>query len=378
VIGVDMTPEQLEVAVRHRDWHAERFGYANVEFLHGHIENLAAIGIDDNSIDVVVSNCVINLSPEKPRVLAEIFRVLKPGGELYFSDVFADRRIPPALRQDPVLLGECLGGALYWEDFRRILQALDCPDVRVVKQNSISLDDPDVAAKIGMVKFQSVTVRAFKLAAGRPLRGLRPGGLLSRQHPGTSSRLRPGRPSSFRNRPTATGVRQHRRHAGRQPLCRTFSGIGRSIPSLRLVRLHAGAAGRIGGIRRFVLLIGSVAMTDTLLTEQTLAAQRPVLFRYALLQLRDSELADDAVQETLLAAWQSAAGFEGKAGLRTWLIGILKHKIADHWRRSAREAVAPIFDRTDEDDGEAEVDDYFMSSGHWNGGPRSGPIPKRH
>ncbi|MFA5016755.1 MAG: methyltransferase domain-containing protein, partial [Methylobacter sp.] len=163
VIGVDMTPEQLEVAVRHRDWHAERFGYANVEFLHGHIENLAAIGIDDNSIDVVVSNCVINLSPEKPRVLAEIFRVLKPGGELYFSDVFADRRIPPALRQDPVLLGECLGGALYWEDFRRILQALDCPDVRVVKQNSISLDDPDVAAKIGMVKFQSVTVRAFKL-----------------------------------------------------------------------------------------------------------------------------------------------------------------------------------------------------------------------
>jgi Sigma-70 region 2. len=126
------------------------------------------------------------------------------------------------------------------------------------------------------------------------------------------------------------------------------------------------------------LLIGSVAMTDTLLTEQTLAAQRPVLFRYALLQLRDSELADDAVQETLLAAWQSAAGFEGKAGLRTWLIGILKHKIADHWRRSAREAVAPTLSRTDEDDGEAEVDDYFMSSGHWNGGPRPGPIPKRH
>ncbi|MGZ8907923.1 MAG: methyltransferase domain-containing protein, partial [Methylobacter sp.] len=135
----------------------------NVEFLHGHIENLAAVGIDDNSIDVVVSNCVINLSPEKPKVLAEIFRVLKPGGELYFSDVFADRRIPVELRQDPVLLGECLGGALYWEDFRRILQDLGCPDVRAVKQNPISLDDPEVAAKIGMVKFHSVTVRAFKL-----------------------------------------------------------------------------------------------------------------------------------------------------------------------------------------------------------------------
>lgn len=163
VIGVDMTPEQLEVAVRHRDWHAERFGYANVEFLHGHIENLHTVGIADNSIDVVVSNCVINLSPEKPRVLAEIFRVLKPGGELYFSDVFADRRIPAALRQDPVLLGECLGGALYWEDFRRIMQQLGCPDVRSVKASPISLDDPDVFAKIGMVNFQSVTVRAFKM-----------------------------------------------------------------------------------------------------------------------------------------------------------------------------------------------------------------------
>ncbi|WP_415878820.1 methyltransferase domain-containing protein [Methylomonas sp. TEB] len=163
VIGVDMTPEQLEVAVRHRNWHAERFGFANVEFLHGHIENLRTVGIADNSVDVVVSNCVINLSPEKPSVLEEIFRVLKPGGELYFSDVFADRRIPFELRQDPVLLGECLGGALYWEDFRRILQELGCPDVRKVKQSPISIDDPDVFAKIGMVKFDSVTVRAFKM-----------------------------------------------------------------------------------------------------------------------------------------------------------------------------------------------------------------------
>ena len=163
VIGVDMTPEQLEVAVRHREWHAERFGFANVEFLHGHIENLQTVGIADNSIDVVVSNCVINLSPEKPKVLAEIFRVLKPGGELYFSDVFADRRIPAELRQDPVLLGECLGGALYWEDFRRILQDLGCPDARKVKQSPISIDDSEVFAKIGMVKFDSVTVRAFKM-----------------------------------------------------------------------------------------------------------------------------------------------------------------------------------------------------------------------
>lgn len=163
VIGVDMTPEQLQIAVRHQNWHAERIGYANVDFRHGHIENLQAIGIEDNSIDVVVSNCVINLSPEKPRVLAEIFRVLKPGGELYFSDVFADRRIPLELQHDPVLIGECLGGALYWEDFRRLLDRLGCPDVRKVRQNRINLDDPEVHARIGMVKFDSVTVRAFKL-----------------------------------------------------------------------------------------------------------------------------------------------------------------------------------------------------------------------
>lgn len=165
VIGVDMTVEQLDVAKRHCDWHAQRYGYArsNVEFVHGLIEDLAAAGIADNSIDVVVSNCVINLSPDKRQVLAEVFRVLKPGGELYFSDVYADRRIPQSLRLDPVLLGECLGGALYWEDFRRIMQDLGCPDVRIVKEQPISLDDPEVIAKIGMAHFRSVTIRAFKI-----------------------------------------------------------------------------------------------------------------------------------------------------------------------------------------------------------------------
>ncbi len=165
VIGIDMTDEQLEVARRYCHWHAERYGYAqsNVEFVQGYIENLAAAGIADNSIDVVVSNCVVNLSPDKQQVLSEIFRVLKPGGEIYFSDVYADRRIPQALKMEPVLLGECLGGALYWEDFRRIMQDLGCPDVRVIKENPITLEDPEVAAKIGMVNFRSVTIRAFKI-----------------------------------------------------------------------------------------------------------------------------------------------------------------------------------------------------------------------
>lgn len=166
VIGVDMTPEQLQVARRHQDWHARRYGHArsNVHFVEGHIERLDACGIADASVDLVVSNCVLNLAPEKERVFAEIFRVLKPGGELLFSDVFADRRIPEALRADPVLLGECLAGALYVEDFRRILAGVGCADVRCLSQAPIALQDAQIEARIGMVRFRSMTLRAFRLA----------------------------------------------------------------------------------------------------------------------------------------------------------------------------------------------------------------------
>lgn len=165
VIGVDMTDEQLDIARRHRDWHAERFGHArsNVQFLQGYIEDLSALSIPDDSVDVIVSNCVVNLSPDKRRVLSEIFRVLKPGGELYFSDVYADRRIPEHLKLEPILHGECLAGAFYWEDFRRAMQGLGCPDVRIVNENPITIDDAEVHAKIGMINFRSVTVRAFKM-----------------------------------------------------------------------------------------------------------------------------------------------------------------------------------------------------------------------
>ncbi|HET9031741.1 MAG TPA: methyltransferase domain-containing protein [Dokdonella sp.] len=165
VIGVDMTAEQLAVGHRHQAWQAERYGYAqsNVRFVEGKIERLDACGIDDASIDVVVSNCVLNLSPQKDKVFAEIFRVLKPGGELYFSDVFADRRIPVELLSDPVLLGECLSGALYIEDFRRVLNKIGCADARCVSQAPIPLIDPAIEARIGMIGFRSMTMRAFKL-----------------------------------------------------------------------------------------------------------------------------------------------------------------------------------------------------------------------
>lgn len=166
VIGVDMTPEQLQVARRHQAWHAQRYGYpqSNVSFAEGYIEHLGACGIADASVDVVVSNCVLNLSPEKDKVFAEIFRVLKPGGELYFSDVFADRRVPTELRTDPVLSGECLSGALYVEDFRRMLAGLGCADVRCVSQSPIPLLDADIEARIGMVAFRSMTMRAFRMS----------------------------------------------------------------------------------------------------------------------------------------------------------------------------------------------------------------------
>ena len=165
VVGVDMTGEQLAVARRHQAAQAERFGFArsNVDFREGRFEDLAALGVADASVDVVISNCAINLSPDKARAFAEIFRVLKPGGELYFSDVFADRRPPANLADDPVLLGECLAGAMYVEDFRRMLRGLGCPDYRVVSRSEIVIDNPAVEARVGAIGFQSMTIRAFKL-----------------------------------------------------------------------------------------------------------------------------------------------------------------------------------------------------------------------
>jgi len=163
VIGLDMTDEQLVVARRHQDYHARLFGWANTDFRQGYIEDLAGAGIADASVDLVISNCVLNLSPDKSRVFREIFRVLKPGGELYFSDVFADRRIPVPLAQDPVLVGECLGGALYVEDFRRLMLRSGCADARIVSSAPLALNDPQIERKAGSIRFSSKTIRAFKL-----------------------------------------------------------------------------------------------------------------------------------------------------------------------------------------------------------------------
>jgi len=165
VIGVDMTTEQIEIARKYQEEQRARFGYetSNVEFLLGYIEDLASLGIGDQSIDVVISNCVINLSPAKEQVFKEIYRVLKPGGELFFSDIFADRRISEALAIDCVLRGECLGGAMYVEDFRRLMTACGFLDFRYTDTRYLDLDNEEIRSKIGFVTFSSRTVRAFKL-----------------------------------------------------------------------------------------------------------------------------------------------------------------------------------------------------------------------
>jgi len=114
VIGVDMTPDMVAKA-RHN---AEKGGFQNVEFRLGEIEHLP---VADNSVDVIISNCVINLSPEKEQVFQEAFRVLKPGGRLAISDIVATAELPEQARGDLALYTGCMGGASLIEDLERML-----------------------------------------------------------------------------------------------------------------------------------------------------------------------------------------------------------------------------------------------------------------
>jgi arsenite methyltransferase len=167
VVGVDMTDAQLAVAHRHVSWHTDRYGYAspNVEFRKGYIERLDELDLEDESFDVIVSNCVINLSPDKGAVLREAWRVLKPGGELYFSDVYSERRVPEALVKDPLLYGECLSGALYWNDFLTLAKQSGFTDPRLVDDRPLKIENESIQAKLGSHRFFSATYRLFKISA---------------------------------------------------------------------------------------------------------------------------------------------------------------------------------------------------------------------
>ncbi len=165
VIGLDMTENQLAVAREVVDLQMERFGHRkpNVDFRHGYIEDLAGAGVGDASVDLVISNCVVNLSPRKDLVLAEIARALRPGGEFFFSDVVVDRRLPHEIAFDPVLHAECLGGAMYDHDFLMLAKAAGFADPREVSRAPITIQNPEIEEKVAPARFDSVTYRLHKL-----------------------------------------------------------------------------------------------------------------------------------------------------------------------------------------------------------------------
>ena len=145
VIGVDMTPEMLEKARRN----AQEGGYGNVEFRLGEIENLP---VADASVDAVISNCVINLSCDKPRVFREAWRVLKPGGRLLVSDIVLEGELPQVVRESTAAYLGCISGAARKDDYLRMIREAGFVDVEVVQESRFPLDcmanDPSAQALV--------------------------------------------------------------------------------------------------------------------------------------------------------------------------------------------------------------------------------------
>lgn len=139
-----MTPEMLARARAS----VERLGLTNVEFRQGLIE---ALPVADSWVDVILSNCVINLAPDKAAAFKEAFRVLKPGGRLVVSDMVAKGELPPEMREDPVTWASCIGGALPEEEYLETIRRAGFPTVEVLTREGLEL---------GHV--YSVTVRAHK------------------------------------------------------------------------------------------------------------------------------------------------------------------------------------------------------------------------
>jgi ubiquinone/menaquinone biosynthesis C-methylase UbiE len=149
VIGVDMTPEMVDRARRS----AERGGYTNVEFRLGEIENLP---VDDNSIDAVISNCVINLSPDKKKVFQEAFRVLKPGGRMMISDIVLTRELPRSIKESVEGYHACVSGAMVRDEYLCCIESAGFQGIKVIDQTPFPFDlltnDPTASAIIEEAK----------------------------------------------------------------------------------------------------------------------------------------------------------------------------------------------------------------------------------
>ncbi|MFH0943221.1 MAG: arsenite methyltransferase [Candidatus Beckwithbacteria bacterium] len=145
VIGVDMTDEMLEKAREN----AKKSNYTNVEFRKGDIENLP---VDDNSVDVIISNCVINLAPDKEKVFKEAYRVLKKGGRLMISDVVLTKPLPEELKNDEELLVGCVSGAILKQDYLDKLKKTGFVNITIHKETPAFLPDYGL----------SITFSAFK------------------------------------------------------------------------------------------------------------------------------------------------------------------------------------------------------------------------
>lgn len=149
VIGVDMTPEMVEKA---RD-NARKNGVGNVEFILGEIENLP---VGDNSVDVVISNCVINLSADKPRVFREVHRVLKPGGRIAISDIALLKELPKRVQESIEAYVGCVGGAILIDEYEGVVEASGLNNVRISVKSSSACIDSNTKDPIGKAILESL------------------------------------------------------------------------------------------------------------------------------------------------------------------------------------------------------------------------------
>ncbi len=169
-IGVDMTPEMLKLAAANTEKFTRRTGLKNVEFRKGVIEKLP---VKDAEADMIISNCVINLSPDKPAVFREAFRALKPGGAIVVSDIVLNRALPPALKKHAGLYSSCVAGALVRKDYLGAIEAAGFAGMKLLSDRlytaSGTSSDPitDKAGKALDGAASSITVYAKKPARGK-------------------------------------------------------------------------------------------------------------------------------------------------------------------------------------------------------------------